>query len=71
MSNTQAIKALMAIASAIVETVEELGEQGLPAGHLYATLMGIGCSLEQFNTIVGTLVEAGKIRKQGHLLLPA
>ena len=71
MSNTQAIKALMAVCNVIVEAVEEIGKPGLPAGHLYATLMGIGCSLEQFDMMIGVLVQSGKIRKEGHLLLPA
>lgn len=71
MSETKAIKAILLICAAITEAIQEIGDQGLPAGTLYATLMATGCSLEQFNQLVDLLVGAGKIRKKGNLLLPA
>lgn len=55
----------------IVETVEETGEHGAPGGILYAALMNVGVSLELFEMIMGTLVEAGKLRKSGDLYFKA
>lgn len=67
---TQQIQALLALCALIAETIEECPE-GVPEGTLYAMLMTIGCSLERFNTIVNIMVSAGKVKKQGHLLLAA
>lgn len=50
----------------IVETVKEAGEQGAPAGPMYAALMTTGMSLEQFETIMGVLVRTGHLRHSNH-----
>lgn len=49
---------LKGLVDVIVESVNETKE-GVPA-----------MNLDQFNTIVDTLVTTGKIKKQGNLLLP-
>jgi hypothetical protein len=70
MSNTNAIKALLAVVAVVIETLEECPE-GLPEGHLYAILMPMGCTLPRFNQLVELLIGSGKVKKQGHLLLAA
>ena len=50
----------------VAECIKESG--GIPAGHLYAQLMGHGCSLEMFTLIIGVLCEAGKIKQDNHML---
>ena len=59
------IKALQAIANAIIETVRESGPLGAPSGIMYAALMAQGCSLEQYQQIMSGLVRAGKLRQSG------
>ena len=65
MTATEA-QALKAIAGIIVETVNETPE-GAPGGTLYAALMTIGISLEQFEQIMAALVNLGLVRKSGQL----
>ena len=45
-------KALAAII-VVADCIQEAGE--IPAGHLYALLMGHGCTLATFESIVGLL----------------
>lgn len=59
--------AIRAIALAITDALKEAGSAGIPSGHLYALLMGFGCTLEQFEKFMGTLVKIGAARKQGLL----
>ena len=59
------IMAVREVARAILDTVKEAGPCGAPGGVMYAALMGAGCSLSQFESIMGTLVRAGKLRKDG------
>ncbi len=60
------IDAVLAIAQLVVDAVEQAGPYGAPGGHLYAAMMSAGITLSQFESIMGTLVSAGKLRKQGH-----
>ncbi len=55
---------------AIIDTVNEIGEQGTPEGPMYAQFMGMGCSLEQFNQLISLAVRSGRITKRGHILYP-
>lgn len=59
------IKALKAIADAIIETVALAGPLGAPGGHLYAALMAHGVTLQQYEQIMAGLVRAGKLSKHG------
>jgi len=59
------IKALKAVADAIIETVQGAGPMGAPGGHIYAALMAQGCTLHQYEQIMSGLVRAGKLRKSG------
>lgn len=59
------------ICEAIIESVAVAGPLGAPAGTLYAALMAHGCTLDQFNSIMGALVRIGKLRQQGNLYFVA
>jgi hypothetical protein len=50
---------------ALVETVREAGPLGAPGGVMYAALMTQGCTLEQFEGLMGTLLRIGVVRKHG------
>lgn len=57
------VRQLQAIA--IAEAIQALGE--VPAGHLYAHVMG-HMSYEAFERILGALVSAGVVSRKNHLL---
>lgn len=57
-----AIQTIRAIADAIKELKE------VPSGHLYAQLMG-RMSLDQYNQIIGILVNAGVVKQDPSYLL--
>jgi hypothetical protein len=59
---------LKQICDCIVETIA-LSPDGLPAGHLYALLMGV-LNLRQFEGVMSALESIGKVRKQGQLYFP-
>ncbi len=59
------ITALRQIAAAIIESVKAAGPLGAPGGVLYAALMAQGCTLHQFEQIMGGMVRAGKLTKRG------
>jgi hypothetical protein len=52
--------------AAILKIVEESGPNGAPAGPMYAAMMTVGCTLEQFQGMMGTLVAAGLLRLSHH-----
>ena len=56
---------LKALCDCIVEAVA-LAPDGLPAGHLYALLLGV-LTLHQFEGVMSALVSVDKVRKQGQL----
>lgn len=58
---------MRAILDAVVESVAVAGSQGAPGGVLYSALMAHGCSLNQFQSIMGALVSTGKLRQEGNL----
>ena len=62
---------LRAIARAVIEAVRAGGDHGAPGGTLYAALMTQGCTLEQFEQIMGALCDAGALAKRGHLYFVA
>ncbi len=64
MTNEQII-AIRKVASLILDTVKESGPLGAPGGILYAGLMTAGCTLHQYEQIMGGLVRAGKLTKDG------
>ena len=71
MTREDAVRALSAVIDIVVETIEKSGSSGVPGGHLYAVLMTYGCTLAQFEYLMGALVETKKIRKSGQLYFVA
>ena len=55
---------------ALLETVNEAGPNGAPCGPMYAAFMHAipQMTAEQFNQLVSVLVQAGKVRRSGHVL---
>lgn len=64
-------KAVLAVCSAVIDAVEAGGDQGAPGGILYAALMAHGCTLHQFEMIMGTLVRTGVLVKRGQCYFSA
>jgi hypothetical protein len=60
-------KAVLQLVDGIVESVRAAGPLGAPGGLMYAALMAHGCTLSQFQTIMGTLVDLGKLERRGQL----
>jgi len=59
--------ALWMTVDAIDDAIKESGTQGIPAGHLYAAIMG-QMNLETFNAIISLLKKGKKIKETNHLL---
>ena len=66
MTKLEATRAIIAICTAIVETVKE-SPGGAPATSIYLACMEFGCTLVQFEQVMSALVEAGRLRQEGHL----
>jgi len=60
------VQAQVAVIKAVAEAIQSLGE--VPAGHLYANLMG-HLSLDAFESIIGILVAAEVVKRDGSHLL--
>jgi hypothetical protein len=58
---------LLAVTETIREAVEG-GPGGVPAGHLYAPLVGV-CSLEVYQQAVRILIAGKRIERRGELLV--
>jgi hypothetical protein len=69
--NPQQAQALKLIVDATVDAVKAAGDLGAPGGVLYAALMAQGCSLSQFESLMGALVKLGKVRRSGELYFAA
>ena len=61
------VAALRQVTDAICEAVAAAGPTGAPGGVIYAALMAQGCTLEQYEGLMGALVRVGKLRKSGQL----
>jgi len=59
---------VLAVINAVYETIKDMGKDGAPSGILYAGLMAKGCSLNQYNSLIGLLIKAGKVRQAGDVL---
>ena len=64
-------RAVQLTALAIQDAVKAAGSMGAPSGPVYAALMTHGCTLDQYNQIIGGMVKVGMLRKSGHLLYAA
>jgi len=61
------VTALRAVLDAILEAVAAAGPCGAPGGVIYAALMGQGCSLSQYQTLMDGLVSVRRLRREGDL----
>lgn len=60
-------QAIALVLAAVIDAVKAAGPTGAPGGILYAGLMSQGCTLNQFQGLMGMLVKMGKLRQEGDL----
>ena len=60
-------KLLKLVVDAVLDGVKAAGDMGAPGGVIYAGLMTQGCSLSQYESLMGALVRCGKLRRSGDL----
>ena len=65
--NTKQLQILKLLCDTIIESVREAGSLGMPAGNLYAALMPLGISLEQFERLMSSLVNIGQLHKRNQV----
>jgi hypothetical protein len=58
-------EALRKVVTAVLDTIREAGPLGAPGGVIYAALMHVGCTLEQYEQLMGALVRSGRVRREG------
>jgi hypothetical protein len=58
-----------AIAISILETLTESKTGGMPAGHMFAALMGL-CGHMEFNSILSALEHGGLVEVSNHYVTP-
>jgi predicted transcriptional regulator len=61
--NEHQIQAAQRIGLALLESIEESGELGAPAGILYAAMMAQGCSLNQFESLMAPVERRGYVTR--------
>lgn len=66
--NQQALASLTLAVKTIMDAVEAAGSQGAPSGPMYAAMSAHGMTLNAYNSIIGALESAGKIRQSGQVL---
>lgn len=59
------MEAIRHILDAIEKTCEESGPMGAPGGVLYLALSTQGCTLAAFESLMGILLRAGRVRRDG------
>jgi len=69
MNHTELNNPLHALLGRIKKAIDET-QTGVPGGTIYAALMQYGCTLEQYDAIMGALVSAGQITRKGDLYYP-
>ena len=55
------------IAAATCEAIDAAGVHGASGSIVYVALMQHGCTMEQFNSLMGTLVRLKAVEKRGEL----
>ena len=61
MATTTQQQAINAVVKAVLDTIHEMGEGGAPSGPFFAALQTQGCTLNQFQSLMGALERAGKV----------
>jgi hypothetical protein len=59
-----------ALGDAVIEAVTEAGDAGLPSGHIYAPIMALGFSLDQYEMLMAALVACRQVTKRGLCYYP-
>ena len=54
-------QAMLQVLMAVIETVKEAGPLGAPSGPMFAAFQARGCTLSQYQQIMGALVKTGKV----------
>ena len=57
------VAAIVQIANAICEVVEEFGEEFVPEGIVYGALIGFGITLDQYQDFIKLCVDSGRIKR--------
>jgi len=60
-------EALRLVVAATLDAVKAAMPIGAPGGVIYAALMGQGCTLNQYTSLMAALVRNGKLRQDGDL----
>ena len=68
MANAEVIA--IRLAQAMLEVVQECGEDGAPAGALYMGFVHVGLSLTSFEAIMGALVQSGRVTLSNNCYYP-
>lgn len=66
LTQAEKIEGALPVYRAVADAIKAMG--AVPAGHLYAVLMG-KLDLNTFNKIIGTLTGAGVVERKGDLLI--
>ena len=67
MENGSKVGAAINIIKSVADAIKDLGR--VPSGHLYASLMPSGISIEEFNSIIRILKRAAIVREEYHELI--
>jgi len=65
---TQAQKTVYFIFNLIKDTLQDVGEYGLPSGQLYAVFSQYGLSLQNYEAIISGLIDLKQIRQENNRL---
>lgn len=57
------VNAAQKAALAILESVRDAGELGLPSGHLYVALASKGCSMQRYENMLMSLRNTGMVKR--------
>ncbi len=63
-SQKELMVSAMMVLKAVAEAIRDA--KGMPSGTLYAALSSKGCSLDQYEKIIGMMERSGLIRRDGN-----
>jgi len=59
------ILAVQKLGSAVLEAIEHSGDLGAPSGVMYAALSSQGCTLQQYQSLMGSMKRRGLVSEEG------
>lgn len=68
MLTPEQVRAIKALADIIEDTARDSMPIGAPSGVIYAALMGAGVSLQVYQSILSTMVAAGRVTVENDLV---